>query len=196
MDLGLILLAAGACVGLLVILGVVYVLSQRWAGGMKTAARQLAATFGLVDHNPDGIYPDLRGEVEGVPVVVDVYFQSYATSRGTSERPWTRVRADLPFPTSLQVRWRGQEVGTEIVWPARPTGDAAFDEKYELFLLEGVPLAEALPDAAREALVAADPPVHILEDAVLWTRPRTTRDAQLLTNAVTSCVRVAKALIG
>lgn len=187
-----------ACLVLIAIVGVAYFMGRRRLQVTRATVQQLEETFGLVNQNPKGVHPDLRGEVEGVEVAVDVMFQSYSRSYGAGpgKRPWTRVRAQLPEPPQVQVRSRHQKYGKKIEWPRRETGDPAFDQKYELFLPEGATLDIALPSAVREALMAADPPVHILNNVVLWTQAKTGHSPELVKNAVRSCARVASAIAG
>jgi len=150
-------------------------------------------TFGFTNNNPKGIYPDLRGYVDDIEVAIDVQFHYYAGG-GTSQRPWTRVRAQLPKTPPLQARSRHQKTSDRIDWPPRETGDPAFDQKYELFVPADTVLEEALTPALKEALMMADPPVHILNNVVLWTKVKTVKDPKLLERVVRSCVSVASAI--
>ena len=106
----------------------------------------------------------------------------------------TRVRAQLPATPPLQVRSRHQKSRHQIDWPSRATGDPAFDQKYELFIPEDAALDEVLPPPLKEALLTADPPVHILNNVVLWTQAKTVKDPKLLEKVVRSCVGVALAM--
>ena len=183
------------CLSLTLMIGLVYVMGRRLTQRTGAVKQELKASFGLVDQNPEGIYYDLRGQVAGVNVVVDVTFQQYARSHGspTGKRPWTRVRAQLPLSPQVQVRPRHQTVDVETIWPTRPTGDPAFDQQYELFMPDTAALDETLPPPVRDALLTADPPVHVLNDVVLWTRIKIVRDPELLKDAVCSCARLAAA---
>ncbi len=186
------------CLALLIILAAAYFMGRRRLQTTQATIRQLEETFGLVNHNPKGIYPNLRGQVDGMDVAVDVMFQEYSRSYGSStgKRPWTRVRAQLPQQPQVQVRARHQKIGETIAWPARETGNPAFDQKYEIFIPEDTAMDEVLPPPAQEALMAADPPVHILNNVVLWTKAKTGHSPELLKNAVRSCARVAAAMAG
>ena len=185
-----------ACVSLGVLIGGGYFIIRWWLQSMRATSRQLEDKLGLVNHNTQGFFPDLRGKIEGVDVVVDVLYQRYARSGSSiksSLRPWTRVQAQLPVPAQVQVRSRHQKLDEKIEWPVRETGDPNFDQKYELFMAEDVALDIALPIAVREALMTANPPVHVVNNAALWTRVKIVRDAELLQNVILSCSRVAAA---
>ncbi len=190
--------AAGVfvCLTLIVLIGLAIFFGRRHTQKNKLAIQQLEETYGLVSQNPKGIYFDLRGEVDGIEVAVDVMFQSYSRSGdGQGRRPWTRVRAQLPQAPQIQVRSLHQKYGGKIEWPERETGDPVFDQKYILYVPEGVSLDEAMPPSVKDALIAADPPVHVIKNVVLWSRAKTGHSPELLTNAVQSCVNVASAII-
>ena len=193
----LIPIAAGVfvCLFLVVLVGLAIFFGKRQTQKTKLTIQQLEETYGLVNQNPKGIYFDLRGEVDGIEVAVDVMFQSYSTSRGSGRRPWTRVRAQLPEAPQIQVRSRHQKYGEKIEWPKRETGNPTFDQKYDLFMPESASLDEALPPPVRDALIAADPPVHILNNVVLWSKAKTWHSPELFKNAVHSCVSVASAIV-
>ena len=183
------------CLLLVVLIGLAIFFGKRQTQKTKLTIQQLEETYGLVNQNPKGIYMDLRGEVDGIEVAVDVMFQSYSRSGdGHGQRPWTRVRAQLPEAPQIQVRSRHQKYGSKIEWPKRETGNPAFDQKYELFMLETADLDEALPPRVLNALLTADPPVHILKNVVLWSKAKTGHSPELLKNAVQSCVNVASAI--
>jgi hypothetical protein len=194
-DLIPVIAAVFACLVFVILFSLAFIMSRRQQQSTKLTIQQLEETFGLVNQNPKGIYLDLGGEVEGLEVSVDVIFQYYSSSGpSSSERPWTRVRAQLPEPPSIQVRSRHQKYGKKIEWPLRKTDDPAFDQKYELFMPESSSIDEALPPLVRDALMAADPPVHILNNVVVWSKAKTGHSPELVKNAVWSCVRVASAI--
>ena len=179
-------------VGLIVL---AFIMGKRNTQKTKMAIQQLEETYGLVNQKPKGIYIDMNGEVDGIEVAVDVIFQSYASSGpSNSQRPWTRIRAQLPDAPQIQVRSRHQKYGGKIEWPEQESGDPVFDQKYILYIAEGASLDEALPPTVKDALIAADPPVHVLKSVVLWSKIKTGHSPELLTNAVKSCVNVASAI--
>lgn len=181
----LILLVLG---GVIAVTAVFY-FSRQWMQAIETSWRTVGEQLGLTLERR-GVYFELRGRLQRVEVVVDVMQQQMANH----SRPWTRVRAQLTQPPPLQVRARTHKVADEPPWPSVPSGNPAFDAKYELFLPEGVAVEEGLKTAVSAALLAADPPVHILNNVVLWTQVRVVRDATLLQHAVESCANVAAAL--
>lgn len=183
------------CLLLVVLIGLAIFFGKRQTQKTKLTIQQLEETYGLVNQNPKGIYFDLRGEVDGIEVAVDVMFQSYSRSdTGQGHRPWPRVRAQLPEAPRIQVRSRHQKYGSKIEWPERESGDPTFDQKYILYVSEGISLDEALSPLVRGTLIAADPPVHVLKNVVLWPKAKTWHSPELLKNAVQSCVNVASAI--
>ena len=160
----------------------------------------LERTFGLVSQEPEGVYPNLRGKVDGVKIAVDVYMQSYARSeQGRGERPWMRVRAELPSQPNIQVQLRGQKYSNipskATGWIEKKEGYPPFDQKHTLFIKEGTSSEEALSPAVREALIAANPPVAILGKVVSWMKKGTEHSPELIRDAVYSCSSVASAII-
>lgn len=176
-----------------------------WKMGKKNLAKsrvlvqRLEKEFGLINQNPKSIYPNLRGEVDGVAVSVDVYQQSYARSEpGRGQRPWMRVRAQLPAPPKIQVHIRGLKYTEKpdwTVWDEQEIGYPPFDQKYILFVAEDTKVEDALPPTVREALIYANPPVAILGKVVSWMKVRTEHSPELLSDAVRSCTDVASAII-
>ena len=167
----------------------VFFFARQWMQAVETSWRTVGEQLGLAMERR-GVYFTLRGRLQRVEVVVDVMQQQV----GDHSRPWTRVRAQLTQPPPLQVRARTHKVADKPPWPSVPSGDAAFDAKYELFLPEEVGVEAGLKTAVSAALLAADPPVHVLNNVVLWTQVRVVRDAALLQQAVEACVNVAAAI--
>ncbi len=171
--------------------------AKRRSKVVQAVIRQVEEELGLVNQSPrsTGSFPNLRGMVDGVEIAVDVYHQRYASSKSTaSTRPWTRVRAQLSEKPHFQVRTRNRRYAEKMRLSARETGNAAFDEKYVLFLSETASPAEALPPALMDALIAADPPVDVLNKAVVWMQKGMVSDAMVLKNAVRACARVASVI--
>lgn len=172
--------------------------ARSWMQSTRAAMNQLAERFDLVNHGAEGALPELRGSVEGVEIVVDVVYQNYARMGSpikSSVRAWTRVQAQVPKELPLQIRSRHQQVDdqTNVDWQIRKTGNAAFDQKYELRMADNVAVDSALPIDAKDALIAANPPVHVSNGKATWTQVKFVRDFQLLQNAVLSCAHVAAA---
>ncbi len=191
-----ILIALPACLAIGGVIGLTYFLIRWRFRGAKMTTRILEERFGLINHNKKGIFPDLRGNIEGIDVTVDVSYERYMpTSPGSRGRirPWTRIRAELPVTTPVQVFARQLKHGETIEWPTRLTGNATFDEIYELFIPEEADLETVLPITVRAALLAANPPIHIANNVAFWTQVKFVTDEALLINAVLSCARVAAA---
>ncbi|MCA9929907.1 MAG: hypothetical protein KC419_15595 [Anaerolineales bacterium] len=189
-----LLIPLGACffvVTTFVVLGFVAVKMSNKAKASWKAVEEQTGLF----YEHTGIYPKLSGRLHGVDTAVDVITQQVASGSqyGSRSRAWTRVRAQLEDTPLIQVRVRQQQYDVEQHWQPVKTGDAVFDEKFELFVAEHTPLEKALPQSVKEALLAADPPVHILNNVVLWTKLRVVRDPELLTKACESCAAVAAA---
>ncbi len=171
--------------------------AKRRSQAVRAANRQIEESFGLTNQSPHskGAYPNLRGTIDGIEVVVDIYQQRYRSSKKTAgTRPWTRVRAQLSAEQPFQLRKRHQRYADKIDLPTRETGNTAFDEKYELFMPAEVSVAETLPPALMDALIAADPSVDILNKVVVWMQKGLVDNHQLLKNAVRTCVNVASAI--
>lgn len=173
---------------------VVFVAGQRYTARKKAAYDEVIQAFGLVDQQPGGIYPDLRGEVDGVKVAVDTIFQRYARGGTASgQRPVARVRAQLTTDPLVQVRARAQRYEGKIDWPLQPLGYADFDERYELHVAPGADPGTALPQAVVAALMDCRLPVHIIGNVVVWTVPSPQVDGERLRMAVADCAQVAAA---
>jgi hypothetical protein len=73
-------------------------------------AAELCEHFGLRDKAPEGIFPNLAGEVDGLNVSVDVVQVYYATDddSGPHKRPWTRVGVEAPVDVGLTIHARDQ----------------------------------------------------------------------------------------
>jgi hypothetical protein len=100
----------------------------------------------------------------------------------------------LPEQPSFQIRSRHQKSKEKMDYPARKTGDPAFDAKYELFAPENADLDTTVPHMVREALMDADPPVHIMKNMVFWTEKGFNKKPAWLKQALGSCVQVAQAV--
>jgi len=183
-----------AILAVIVILGALFFWAKQHSQAIRAVNRQVEEELGLTNQSPNSksSFPNLRGTLDGVEVTVDIYHQRYASSKSTaSTRPWTRVRAQLSQKPVLQVRKRNQRYSDRIDLHARETGNPAFDQKYGLFMSEDVSLEKALPPTLMDTLIAADPQVDILSKVVIWMQKGSVSDANLLKNAVKSCVRVA-----
>ena len=167
----------------------VFFFSRQWMQATAASWHTVGEQLGLAIEQR-GAHFTLRGRLQRVDVVVDV-MQQQASDHS---RPWTRVRAQLTQAPPLQVRARTHEVANKPPWPTVSSGDPSFDAKYELFLPEKMKVEEGLKTAVSSALLAADPPVHILNNVVLWTQVHVVRDADLLRRADESCANVAAAL--
>lgn len=185
----IVALTAAAALALLLV-GMFY-LSVRWNRKIQTVWGQVEATLGLFNEKPKSPVPSLRGQLEGADVVLDIYTPPLPDARRT---PWTRARAQLKRRPQVQVQHKGQKYGGEITYPSRPTGDVTLDDRYTIFMPDNVSLDEALPPSVRTALLEADPPVHVLNNVVMWTkRGVENSDSQLLIKALQSCAHVAAA---
>lgn len=107
--------------------------------------------------------------------------------------PWTRVVAQLQAGSDVEVHPQGKILGQKPKWPQRSTGNKVLDARYQVHAPAEIILANALPEAVRAELLTADPPVHIINDTVLWTRTLNVKDAALLTRIIQTCARVAAA---
>ena len=159
---------------------------------------QLADMFDLVNHSSDGALPELRGKVNGVEVTVDVVYQMYARSGSSiksSVRAWTRVRAKLPSMPPVHIRSRHQRINdqTRDDYSIRQMGNSPLDQKYEFAAADDITIDQALPIEIRDALIDANPPVHVSNGMVSWMQVKFVRDICLLQNAVLSCASVAAA---
>ena len=185
-------------VGVVVAGGIIYLLVRAYFGGVQATNQTVADRFGLTNLNPKGIYPNLEGKVDGIEVIVNTAYQKYvragASSPSQSLRAWILIRAHLTGSPSFQLRSRHQKRDEPIQWPPRTLGDPDFDTKFELFAPESANVSVVLPPAVKNAILSAEQPVHILDDTVMWTKARSTRDADLLINAIASCVAVARAV--
>lgn len=179
----------------LLIFVLIYILAQRNHKQMQSAWGQVAERLGMSDQNSGGIYPVYNGRFNQIDIGLDVIQQTYVTSRdaGTAKRPWTRVYAKLSQPPPFQLRSRHQQAAKPDL-PTRPTGDTAFDEKYELFAPEAFPIDAILPPKLKSTLLNANPPVHVINGRVFWTHIKIVRDAEKLEQALRSCVAVAAVL--
>lgn len=141
--------------------------------------------------------PHMAGTVNGVQMLVDVTTQQHTHIRPDraygSRMPWTRVVAQLPASPGVEVHPQGKTFGQKPKWPQRPTGNAALDSQYQVHAPDEINLNDALPEAVRAELLTADPPVHIINDTVLWARARNVKDSALLTQVIQTCARVAAA---
>lgn len=187
--LGLVIAA-----GLAGLIAIAFVASRRWSKRIAAVNQQVEATFGLVNHNPKGLYPDFRGQMDGVEVAIDVIFVSYTRNLNSNgQRAVTRVRAQLRSEPQIQVIARAQQYAGRVNLPERPTEDPEFDARYTLYANPDQALEESFSAALRDALMAAQVPVHILERVVVWTHPKVVDDWEQLRQAVQDCVRVARA---
>ncbi len=185
-----------SCLFILFFFAVLFAVAKKAAKKQKNTWREVEEQLGLANHKPNQVYPELMGSIDGVEVGVDIIQQAYMRSGpyGPGHRPWTRVRAQLAEKPQFQARLRHKKYEDAVDWPMRQTGDAALDAKYEIFVPDGVSLDKALPTPVREALLAANPPVDVLKNVVIWMNIRIVRDAATLKNAIRSCVDVAKAI--
>ena len=160
----------------------------------------LEKEFDFINQGKNSAHPNLRGEVDGVKIAVDVFWQQYARSgqAGPGHRPYTRVRAQLPSLPKIQVHIRGQkyaEMPDWTTWNKQEIGYPPFDQKYVLFVADDANVENALTPAVREALIAANPPVSVVNKVVSWMRTGTRHDPELVRNVVFSCSSVASAII-
>ena len=177
-----------------------------WKMGKKTLAKNqilvdlLEEEFGFVNQDKKSAHPNLRGEVDGIKIAVDVFLQQYSRSgqAGPGNRPWTRVRAQLPSQPKIQVHIRGQKYAENpdwATWSEQKIGYPPFDQKYVLFVAEDTNVEDALPPEVREALIAANPPISIVNKVVSWMKVDTGHSSELIRNIVRSCSNVASAII-
>ncbi len=194
-----LLIPLGACGFIMLLFVVLAIVAKKMNAGMKQSWNRVAERLGMSNLKPDQVYPEYHGRLDRVDIVLDVIQQKYTNmnaASGTAERPWTRVRAILEETLNFEIRSRHQKDPRERKYPLRPTNDAQFEAKYELFAPENVTLDKILTPRLKEALLAADPPVHIANGYVFWLQIRIVRDANLLERALRSCVRVAAAIDG
>ena len=177
-----------------------------WKMGKKTVAKNqlliglLEKEFGFLNQNPKSAHPDLRGEVDGIKMAVDVFLQQYSRSgqAGPGHRPWTRIRAQLPAPPKMQIHIRGQKYAENpdwTTWDEQETGFPPFDQKYILFVAEDARIEDALSPAVRDASIAADPPISVVNKIVSWMKAGTDHSPELIKNVVRSCSGVAATII-
>lgn len=190
-----LLIPAGACLSVVLIFAVLGVVAVKMSKKSQAAWRAVSERTGLY-YEHKGVYPKLEGRLHGADLMVDVMTQQVASSSeyGPRNRAWTRVRAQLDDPPQIQVRSRQQKHKVGDDWQSVKTGNPAFDDVYELFVPNGVSPKEVFPKSVELALLAANPPVHIMNNVVLWTKLRVVRDPDLLVSACESCSRVAAAL--
>ncbi len=148
------------CGMFIVIGGVVYFLAHGYYTGAKAANKAVAEKLGLENLNPDGVYPDIKGTVDGFEVAIDTMYQQYTRYRAgsgssTGTRAWIRVRAQLTTPPPFQLRSRHQKYDEPIEWPQRATGDPDFDKKFGFFAPEDANLEQILPTAVKQAILSA-----------------------------------------
>lgn len=180
---------------LLLLVAAAFYFSRRWLQDIKVAVNEVEKEFGFVNLAPSGIYPNLRGRVDGIEVFVDVIFQHYMWSSGASgKRPFTRVRAPLMKPHRMQICSRHQRCEGSISDPAHQTGDEAFDARYLVYSSDLASLEEELPAKVRSVFATLDPPVHLMKNSILWGQTGVIRDGKLLRSAILSCARAAAAL--
>ncbi len=189
-----------------VILGILFFFF--WKMGKKNVEKSqilietLEKEFGLSNQEPESVYPNLHGEIKGVKVEVDVYFQQYARSgqAGPGQRPWTRVRAILPSsyaPFLVHPRGENFSVNPDDSpdWYKVKEDYPPFDQKYILFKATDAPADITLPPAVRNALITANPPVAVLGKVVSWMKKDTGHSPELITKVVRSCADVASAIV-
>jgi hypothetical protein len=194
MDLPLGVIIGGACaLGALVVFAVLIVVALHWSKRNTAAWRTVGERTGL--QFTQKTFPELQGRLDGSEVHADVFtMQAGITAPGRSRsRGYTRVRAKLPREGAAQVLARAQTYGGTRQWPARSTGDAAFDARYEVLAPPEADLNSVVPAAARAALLAAPVPVHITGGSVLFSQVRVLRDAARLEQALRTCAAVAAA---
>jgi len=170
-------------------------------GNKKLAKKQilvqmLEQEFNLIEQDPKSIFPDLRGELDGIKIEVDVYMQSYIRSVAVQgERPWMRVQAQLSSQPNIQVLPRGQKYNNtridSLKWVQQETGNVTFDQKYILYLKEGISIKSALPPALSKALMDIKTPVAVVGNVVSWVKVKTDHPPELIKDAVHSCKNVA-----
>ena len=189
------------------ILGILFFIM--WKMGKKSSEKNellvqtLERKFALVNQDPNNQSNlfDLRGEVNGAEVAVDVYFQQYSRSgqAGSGQRPWTRIRGVLSSSYPFLIHPRGQNFSenpdNSLDWYKEEVGYPPFDQKYILFKLTDAPADETLPPAVRDALIAANPPVAVLGKVVSWMKKGTGHSPELITKVVRSCADVASAIV-
>jgi len=178
---------------------VVRKISRKKLAKKQILVQMLEQEFNLIEQDPKSIFPDLRGELDGVKIEVDVCMQSYSRSVAVQgERPWTRVRAQLCSQPNILVLPSGQKYSNKIKgsteWIQQETGNLFFDQKYIFFLKEGSTLKNALPLSMSKALIEANPPVAVVGNIVLWMKLKTNHSPELIKSAVYSCKSVALAI--
>ena len=198
---GLTLVLMGLFCVMTLVMGAVILAGAIWwvrKSVQKTRAvvEELAQRLGLEDHNPQGFFPDLRGEIDGIKVIIDTHYQLHAragSSMKSSLRPWMRVRAELPVAAQCEVRSRGQKMKDPSAWPAQNTGDAEFDTQFEVFAPNEVELDRVLPADVRQCLMGLDLPLHIMPNFTMWVRYKMVNDADFVERVVRASVRLAQA---
>lgn len=164
-------------------------LRRRMFGGWQTTAATLQLTYDDSD-----MFPLISGTLDGIAVTAEIHNQTVTDAAGKPRvRPWTRVRARLPIQAQITVRHRGQRLTTSADNPPRPTGDPAFDARYELYAPTDADLDNLLPTAVRGALLAANLRIHIWQDSAVWMKARVVGDADDLTQVLEACTAVASA---
>jgi len=183
----------------IVLFFVVQRISNKKLAKKQVLVQMLEQEFNLIEQSPKNIFPDLRGELDGIKVEVDVYMQSYMRSAAVQgERPWMRVQAQLSSQPNIQVLPSGQKYNNTSIdslkWVQQETAQISFDQKYILYLKKGMSLESALPPALSKALIVANPPVAVVGNVISWMKVKTDHPPELIKSAVYSCKNVALAI--
>lgn len=188
------LLALGASVvfGALIVTGIVF--SRRLTRSLNEVKLAAIRAYGLTDCAGKGIYPDLKGTVDGFEVRVDVIFLHGPSmcEAGHDRRPYTRVRVLLGSDPGISVRLR--ERFKAPPHPERLTGDAAFDGKFAVFADPAVDVAAILDSGARQAFLSVAQPLILEADTICWTQLKHVREPEVLLSGIESCLTVARHL--
>ncbi len=164
---------------------------------------KVAEKHGMSNLKPNSTYPEYQGRTNRVDIGLDVIFQQYTLvrsdsttgiSRTKTSRPWTRIYANLDVPPPFELRSRHQGVAEDSQYLAKPTGDAQFDQKYELFLPQNTAVSDVLTPKLKQLLLDAHPPVHIFKQKVFWSKVRIVTNTTMLENALQNCIDVASLL--
>ncbi|MBF0104992.1 MAG: hypothetical protein HQM16_06655 [Deltaproteobacteria bacterium] len=192
LPMGLII-GLGCALGGLLILTLIILFSSRSNRRAEATWMTTAQKLGL--NFTKKVFPTLTGRIDGVDVVANVFVMSNSGpgfgSGKVRPRTYSRVSAKIPSAIPIQVISRRQRYGGKTEWPRHTTGKPDFDSHYEVFAPADVNLNDLLPVTARVALNNTDLPVHIINNAVLWSRVRMIRDPTLLENAILTCTRIA-----
>ena len=181
----------------LILLALAIVAGQKLSRQLREVKEAVVRKFSLNDNSPKGIFPNLSGEVRGMPVTINVLQLQYSSSHESShKRPHTRVRVQLRGNSGLTVYPRSKRYDKTPEQAAVKTGDPIFDERYVVYLdpTVRVDVERALPPQARQAFLRASPPVMLSGDSVWWIQIKHVRDSALMLKVVESCLQVGEAL--